>query len=252
MGILIVLLTSLYVLGSSEENSCNVLGIELRGDIHTYVPLDYDGDVLGGWEDTTISEEVIYFLNQAQNSKNIKAVLIEVDSYGGSPAAAEEISNTIASMEKPVISFIREAGLSAGYFSIVPSDYIFALRTSDVGGIGTTASYIDNVRKNQIEGLSYIQLSTGKFKDTGSPDKPLTQEERDLVMRDLQILHDIFVETVATHRNMTIEQVRLIADGSSVLGDRAKELGLIDEIGDYATAQQYISDLIGEDVSVCW
>ncbi len=236
----------------TEQDDCNVLGIELRGEIFTYVPLYSDGNKTESFEDTTTSESVLNRLSEADWNDGIKGVLIEVDSYGGSPAAAEEISNAIKFLQKPVVAYIREAGLSAAYFAIAPADRIFALKNSNVGSIGVTQSYLNNVTKNQKDGYSFIQLSAGKFKDAGSPDKPLTQEERNLFMRDLEIVHENFIETVSENRNIAIENVRAIADGSSVLGEQAKELGLIDEIGDYSDAQIYLDKLIGEESSVCW
>ncbi len=244
--------TDVSSISDSPYQDCNVIGIELRGELYTYVPLDYEGDILAGYEDTTTSEDVMMALSDAQYIDSIKGVIIEVDSYGGSPAAAEEISNYIASLDKPVVSFIRGAGASAAYWSIIPSEYIFALKNSDVGGIGVTQSYLDNVAKNQQEGYSYVQLSTGKFKDAGSPDRSITQEEKNLFMRDLEIIHKNFIQTVSDARNLSIEKVQAIADGSTVLGEQAKELGLIDEIGDYTAATDYLGQLIGEEASVCW
>jgi protease-4 len=233
-------------------DACNIMGIEIRGDLYTYVPYDSEGNIIEGYEDTSTSEDVLYLLGQAEASDEIKGTLIEVDSYGGSPAAAEEIANAVKYAQKPVVAFIREAGLSAAYYAITPADKIFALKNSDVGSIGVTQSYLDNVSKNQQDGYSFVQLSSGKFKDSGNPDKPLTQEEKNLFMRDLKISHENFIQAVSENRNIAIEKVREIADGSSVLGERAKELGLIDEIGDYSDAGMYLEELVGESTSVCW
>ncbi len=236
----------------SDHEDCNVQGIELRGELFTYVPRDDEGVKEYGLEDSSESEDVMYYLKNAENEDDIKGVLIEVDSYGGSPAAAEEISNTIKSMNKPVVVFIREAGLSASYYAISPADYIFALKNSSIGSIGVTQSYLDNISKNQKEGNSFVQLSVGKFKDSGNPDKSLNQEERALFMRDLNIIHENFIQAISENRNIQIDKIRDIADGSSVLGEKAKELGLIDDIGGYVESQKYIENLIDEEVSVCW
>jgi protease-4 len=232
--------------------SCNVIGIELRGELYTYVPTDLEGVKLEGYEDTTTSEDISYLLGEAEALDNIIGTIIEVDSYGGSPAAAEEIAEALKLTNKPVVAFIREAGTSGAYYAVAPADYIFALKNSDVGGIGVTQSYLDNVSKNQQDGYSFVQLSTGKFKDSGSPDKPITQEERNLFMRDLEIVHENFIQIVSENRNIAVEKVREIADGSSFLGEQAVELGLIDETGGYAEVVSYLSGLIGGEVSVCW
>ncbi len=235
-----------------EFENCNVAFLQLHGELVTYTPTDAEGQILEGYEDTTASEDVLYLLGEAEYADEIKGILIEVDSYGGSPAAAEEIANALKASQKPVAAFIRGAGLSAAYMAITPADQIFALKSSDVGSIGVTQSYLDNVSKNQSEGHSFVQLSAGKFKDAGLPDKPLTQEERELFMRDITILHENFIQTVSQNRNIAIEEIRKIADGSSVLGEQAQRLGLIDEIGDYDTALTYLEDVMGEEASVCW
>jgi protease IV len=233
-------------------DNCNVAPIQIRGELFTYIPTDAEGQILEGYEDTTASADVTYLVEEAEYTDEIKGILIEVDSFGGSPAAAEEVANALKASQKPVAAFIRGSGLSAAYFAITPADKIFALKSSDVGSIGVTQSYVDNVSKNQSEGYSFVQLSVGKFKDAGSPDKPLTQEEKNVFMRDLHILQENFIQTVSENRNIAIEKVRAIADGSSVLGVQAKELGLIDEIGDYTNALMYLEDEMEEEVRVCW
>jgi len=237
---------------TDNQKSCNVIGIELRGDISTYIPTDQEETRIEGYEDAISSEEIVYYLSDAEQDNGIKAILIEVDSYGGYPVAGEEIAFKIKSSTKPVVAFIRGSGLSAAYWAISSSDQIFASRNSEVGSIGVTMSYLDNVKKNEKEGLTFVPISVGKYKDAGNPDKSLTEEEKSIFMRDTKIMHENFIEDVSVNRNIPIEKVRLFADGSSVLGNRAKELGLIDEIGGYDDAVDYIKEIIKEEVSVCW
>ena len=105
--------------------------------------------------------------------------------------AAEEVVNALKNATKPTIALIREGGVSAAYYAASGADIIFASENSDVGSIGITMSYMDNTKKNQAEGLTYNQLSIGKYKDSGDPDKPLTAEEKELFMRDIKILQKI-------------------------------------------------------------
>ena len=235
----------------SENENCNVLGINLHGQLVTYIPID-SGDSLIKDTDLVSSDTVLYYIKQAKEDEEIKAILLEIDSPGGTPVAGEEIANALKSSSKPTVVFIRQTGLSAAYWAATGAGRIFASKNSDVGSIGVTTSYLDNVNKNQKEGLSFIQLSVGKYKDTGNPDKPLSQEEINLFMRDLNIVHQNFIEAVSKNRNLPIEEVRKIADGSSVLGQRAKELGLIDEIGSLPEVEKYLSLKIGEKADICW
>lgn len=236
---------------SSENSDCNIMGLELRGSILTYVPDHAEGDTFFDY-DVTASEYISSMIISANEDESIKGIIIEVDSPGGSPVAGEEISVSIKDSEKPVIAFIRDWGVSSAYWSISSADKIFASKNSDVGGIGVTSSFLSNVERNKKEGLTYEELSTGKFKDAGSPDRPLTAEDRAMFMRDLNLVYGNFVEAVSKNRNIPVEKVKSIADGSSVLGQKGKELGLIDEIGGYNEVKKYLEEQIGEKVEVCW
>ena len=180
-----------------EEESyyvgCNVAGIPVLGDIYTY----YSEQLING-DEITSADDFIYYIQDAEDSEDIEAIVIEIDSYGGVPVAAEEMVTALKEdTTKPTIAVIRGAGLPAAYWIASATDYIFASKLSDVGSIGVTQSYVDYSGYNQKEGDVYNSLSTGKFKDMLDPEKPLTWEERRLLERDLKIMHDVFVESVA-------------------------------------------------------
>ncbi len=230
------------------DETCNVQGILLRGDLYTYGTETPEGST-----DMSASEDTLYLISDSETRDNIKAYLIEVDSYGGSPAAAEEIYEAIKYAQKPVVAHIREAGLSAAYYAIADADKIYSLRNSSVGSIGVTQSYLDYTESNSNEGLKFVELAAGKFKDSGTPDRALTQEERNLFMRDLTIVHENFIRAVAEGRNLAVEEVQKLADGSMMLGQQAIESGLVDEIGGYNEAVTFIEDEYLDDVAkVCW
>ncbi|MBU1993030.1 S49 family peptidase, partial [Patescibacteria group bacterium] len=206
-----------------EENSldtCNVLNIKLHGDLYTYTT----GENL----DEVASQDIISAIENADSDPNIKAIILEIDSVGGTPVAAEEVASALKRAQKPTVALIREYGTSAAYLAATGADMIFASAMSDVGSIGITMSYLDYSKQNQQEGITYNQLISGKFKDIGNPDKPLAAEEKELFMRDVKILNDNFIKIVAENRNLDVEEVRKLADGSSVLGEMALEKGLID------------------------
>lgn len=235
---------------SSINENCSVAGITIHGTIMTYIPNHTQDDIT--LDDATASENVVWSIKNANEDENIKAILLEVDSIGGYPTAADEISNAVKSSDKIVIGLIREKGLSAAYWAVSGSDKIFASQNSDVGSIGITSSFLDNVQKNEKDGYTYQSLSVGKYKDSGSPDKTLTQDEKDLFMRDLNIIYNNFVEEVSVNRNIPIDKVKELANGSSVLGEIALKLGLIDAIGGIDEAENYIEEVIGEKPEICW
>jgi signal peptide peptidase SppA len=162
------------------------------------------------------------------------------------------IENMMVLSKKPTVAMIRQQGLSAAYWAATGAQHIFASKNSDVGSIGVTMSYLDNVGKNKKDGNDYVQLSAGKYKDAGDPDKALTDEEKQLLLRDVNIMHENFIANVAANRGISVVDVQKIADGSSVLGDRAKALHLIDDIGGMPEVESYLQNLIGEKPSVCW
>ena len=273
-GLIIGALVSLFIVGlisgtDSEDTSstrqdlstrdsttgnsdCNVLGINIHGEVFTYNSndsFDNQGNLI---YDQTASENVVWSIKDANDNPNIKAIIIEVDSGGGSAVGGEEISNAVKNSEKPVVAYIRDVGASAAYLAISSADKIFASVNSDVGSIGVTLSYLSNVDKNNMEGYTYEQLAAGKYKNSGNPDKVLTSEERTLLMRDVNIMFENFVSDVAQNRGLTVKAVKSFADGSTVMGEKAKELGMIDEIGGLPEVENYLEEIIGEKPEGCW
>lgn len=233
----------------SEE--CNVAGIELHGDLFTYYNFMEEEDGSGNI-DVVASEDVVYYIENAEADDNIEAILLEVDSFGGYVVAGEEIANALKKAIKPTVVLIRGFGNSAAYYAATGGDIIFASANSDVGSIGVTMSYLDSSLKNQAEGYTYNQISSGKFKDTGDPDKSLTNEEKQYLMRDTNIMNENFILAVAENRGLEVEKVRGLADGSSMLGQMAFDNGLIDKLGGYNEVVEYLESVIGDGVEVCW
>jgi protease-4 len=247
-----------YYFGEYPEYSAvcpegsNVAVINIHGDIVTYLaepscPEESDPTI----SDSVSSEEIVAYIDEIEKDNNIKAVIVEIDSYGGYPVASEEIMNALKKMTKPTIAVIREGAVSGAYLIASGADRIYASEMSDVGGIGITMSYLDYSQQNKEEGIIYQQLSSGKFKDTGSPDKELTAEEKELFMRDIKILHEAFVKRVAENRKLDIEKIEKLADGSTMLGKAAKENGLIDEVGDIYSAEEWIKNELKIEPEIC-
>ena len=228
----------------------NVALISIHGDIVTYFTEPSYSEETGNLDEAS-SEEIVKYIDGIEKDDNIKALILEIDSYGGYPVAAEEITNALKKMTKPTIAVIRESAASAAYFIATGADKIYASEMSDVGGIGVTRSYLDYSEKNKNEGIIYQQLSLGKFKDSGDPDKELSKEEKELFLRDVKIMYDIFVKRVAENRKLDIEKVKKLADGSTMLGQAAKENGLIDEIGDLYSAEKWIGNELKIEPKIC-
>ena len=232
-----------------DEDTCNVLAIAINGHLSTYSTAE-------DFEETNLkeatSEEVIAGIQTVQDDPELKAVILAIDSGGGDGVAGEEIANALKNLDKPNVAVIRSTGASAAYWAATGADKIYASKLSDVGSIGVTSSYLDDSEVKKDEGYRYVQLSSGKYKDLWDPDKPITEEDKALIMTSVNQTHKIFVEQVATNRKLELSAVQKIANGMAYLGDEALKLGLIDEIGDLQTATKFIESEIGEPADICW
>lgn len=233
------------------NDSCNVSNIKLQGNLYAYISQE-DKDENGiTTADAVSSEDIVGAIESAEKNDSIKAIILEINSFGGGGVAAEEVANALKRAKKPTVALIRGNANSAAYYAATGANMIFASANSDIGSIGVTISYLDNAKKNEKDGLTFNQLSVGKFKDIFNSDKPLTDEERKLVERDLKILHENFIKAVAENRKMDIEKVRQLADGSSMPGQMALENNLIDKIGGRYEAEEYLKEKIGEEAEIC-
>lgn len=235
-----------------SDGVCNIATVPIIGNILPYAGADEDGT--GSMPPSTNMSDTLSLIGMAEADPNIQGILIRVDSTGGSPVASEMIAKELKNSSMPVGAMITESGASGGYLIATGADTIFASPFSDVGSIGVTMSYVDNTKQNADAGLQFISLSSGKYKDAGSPDKPLTAEERALFERDLKIYHDAFVKEVAENRNLPVEDVAKLADGWSMPASLALENKLIDAIGDKEDVRAWFAkqlDITPEDVVFC-
>jgi protease IV len=202
--------------------------------------------------DQASSEDIVWNINDADNDPSVEAIIVEIDSIGGYVVPAEEIAEALKLADKPTIALIRSYGISAAYWAATGADWIIASENSEVGSIGVTMSYLDYSKQNENEGITYQQISSGKFKDTGDYDKPLTEEERIYLQRDTDIMYNNFVNEVAENRGLELEKVKLLADGSSMLGQMALDNGLIDELGGMPEVEKYLESEYDIISGVCW
>jgi len=254
MGILVFYITNEDESYYGEESNayefdegCNVASIDIHGDIYTY-QIEPD-DVLLYTE--VYSRDVVNALEEANENENIKAILLDIDSYGGIPQAALEIEEAIQATEKPSVAWIRAAGTSAAYWAATGATTIVASPVSDVGSIGVTQSYIDYAQQNEDSGITFNSLTTGVLKDVGSREKALTQEEKDYLQKGIEEVLSVFVGVVAENRKLSKELVRELADGSSITGAVAKEKGLVDIVGSKKEVTAELKRMIGEEPVVC-
>ena len=189
---------------------------------------------------TASSTEIIEQIQKADKNPSIKAIVLDINSPGGSAVASKEIADAIKKTEKPTVAVIRELGASGGYWVASATDRIIANEMSITGSIGVFSSYIEFAGLLERYNMTYQRLTAGKYKDMGDPFKPLALNEREILQKKLNKIHDIFIESIAENRNMPRTRVREISTGEFYLGIEALELGLIDDTGDKDTAEQWL------------
>src|SRR3989338_6201720 len=235
VGFIAVGIISVFVGVDVESLSGNVALIQIEGVIVATDPN-------GLFETVTTSTDTIELIEKADKNSNIKAIILEINSPGGSAVASQEIAEAVKKTNKTTVAWIREVGASGAYWIASSSDHIVANRVSITGSIGVIASYLEFPGLLERYNVSYQRLVSGKYKDMGSPLRELTDEETVIFQQTLGTIRDYFAGEVAKNRNMSKKDVDKIANGLFYLGAQAKDLGLVDELGGKDEAIRYIEN----------
>ena len=209
-------------------------------------PISVNG--IGSYFDASVSSKKIIPLIEKAVEDEKEAIIFEINSPGGSAVASYEIADAIADLEIPSVAVIHEVGASGAYWIAASADHIIANDLSMVGSIGVISSYLDFSGLLDDYNVSYERLVAGEFKDAGSPLKKLSDTERSLFQSKLDLIHDVFIQQVASHRSMSVEEVRVLADGFVYLGLEGAENGLVDSLGGMDEAEEYLESELGVDV----
>jgi protease-4 len=184
------------------------------------------GDVLG-------SDTLVRYLRRARADNTIRAVVLRIDSPGGSAVASDVIWREIVltKEKKPVIVSMSNVAASGGYWIAMPAHAIVAQPGTLTGSIGVVSIkfVIDGTLKKV--GVNMESVSEGRYAEIYSPLRPFSPEERARMQQLMQATYDTFVEKAASGRNTTPEKIDAIGQGRVWTGHQAKQLGLVDELG---------------------
>jgi len=207
-------------------------------------------DVLFGASGMTTSEQLMYEMEKARKDNRAKAVLIRINSPGGSTGATQEIAeemDKIKSAGKPIIISMGDTCASAGYWIASKGDYIFANPATLTGSIGVYMEYTNVEELMNKLGIHSEKIKSGEHKDIMSMYRPMTPEENQMIQQMVDDIYAQFISTVADGRQMDIEKVKKIADGRILTGKQAMDLGLVDAMGNYYDALSYAGGRAGLD-----
>jgi protease-4 len=188
-------------------------------------------------------------LKEMSETKGVKAIVLDINSPGGSVGAVQELYSQILRVRQekhlPVVALFGDISASGGYYIAAACDQIVAHPGTLTGSIGVIFSV------SNLEGLfakiGYKQdpIKSGKHKDIGSPARPMTAEERKILQDLINDAYGQFLQAVATGRKLPVEKVRPLADGRIFSGTQALALGLVDKLGDSTDAIELAGRLGG-------
>ncbi len=187
-------------------------------------------------------------LREAGEDDSIKAVLLRINSPGGSAAASQEVGNEIDKLRKQgkvVVASMGDTAASGGYWIAAKADKIIADPATMTGSIGVIMETQNMQELFDKIGITPQTIKSGPHKDMGSPNRPLTDEERAIMQQMVDDIYQQFVDVVAEGRKMKREKVLELADGRIFTGRQAKEHGLVDELGNYYDAIKLTGELAG-------
>ncbi len=229
---LIASIFSSFLIKGNSITSNTIAVVAINGIITT----QGDGKSLIMGSSGVSSSEIIKQIEKLKDDKLVKGIIFEIDSPGGAVVASQEISDAVKKLNKPKYAVIREVGASGGYWVASATDKIIASPLSITGSIGVTGSYLQFSQLFEKYGVNYERFIGGKYKDLGSSFKEVSDEERRLLQKKIDLIHNYFIREVAKNRKLDYEKVKELATGEFYLGSEAKELGLIDEFGNRDTA----------------
>lgn len=219
---------SVFKLSSLPVIGQKVAVIPLKGEITAE---GCSGGLFGAPSCVSVSA-VKNMLKEADADSSVRAIVLDIDSGGGAVVPSRELARAVKNTRKPVVACIRGIGASGAYYVASAADHIVADRDSITGSIGVIMTVTHTYGLYEKLGINVTTIKAGKTKDIGSPNRPMTDEEVEELSRMVSKIHRDFIYDVAVNRNMTYDYAESIADGSIFLGSEAKELGLVDSLGD--------------------
>ncbi len=197
---------------------------------------------------STITPDLVRnYLTKAENDKAVKAIVLRIDSPGGEIEPCQEILLQIERVKetKPIVVSMGEMAASGGYYISIAADKIVAMPTTQTGAIGVISAAINVKALLDKLGIQIEIFKGGKYKDMYWGLRELTPEEKAIMQQMVDEYYEQFINVVAEGRGLSTEAVRNLATGQLYSGTEAKELGLVDELGDLNTAINLAAELAG-------
>ena len=254
--------------GDEEDNSINLINMRNYANTSTLFDLDKtkenesnvaviiaSGGIINGkgGPGTIADEDFITLIRNAYNDESVKALVLRVDSGGGSAYASEVIADELEKFKesgRPIVASMGGVAASGGYYISSPADKIYAERATITGSIGV-GGFIPTFERafDQLgiheDGYSTVDTNTSLL-------QTLTEKDKAILQMGTENVYQKFISKVSANRNMTLEEVDKIAQGKVWIGEKALEIGLIDVLGDQKAAIEAAAELanISDDYDI--
>jgi len=212
-----------------------------------------EGIIAGGAEDSILggiasSETVMKHIREAAEDPTVKAVVLRIDSPGGTVPATQEIAREIEKLKekgKIVVASMGDTGTSGAYWLAAKTHKIFANPGTITGSIGVRMDHQNLERLYEKLGIESEVIKSGPYKDIGSPTRELRTEERKILQEMVDEMLEQFIDVVAEGRKIPRERVEKLATGRIWTGSQALKLGLIDQFGNYYDSIRLAAEMAG-------
>ena len=194
------------------------------------------------------SKSTVRQLERHRKNSSIKAIVLRINSPGGGVAASQEIYQAVKRVtqnDKPIVVSMGSVAASGAYYAALGAAPIMANPGTTTGSIGVIAE-IPNISKLLDKlGISFTVIKSGKFKDTGSPYRTMTQSERSYLQKWIDDAFNQFVDAVSMERGLPRKEILKLADGRVYTGLQALKAGLVDTLGTFQDAVRLAADMAG-------
>jgi len=193
------------------------------------------------------AEEQLSTLRDFRTDDKVKAIVLRIDSPGGAVGASQELFTEVkkTAAVKPVVASMGSLAASGGFYAALGANKILANPGTLTGSIGVILKFANLEELFKKIGYHSEVIKSGPMKDVGSPDRPLTENERAMLQELIDSVYGQFVGAVAESRKIPVETVKTFADGRIFTGAQAKEKGLIDGFGNFSDAVALAAELGG-------
>jgi len=184
------------------------------------------------------SRTILKQLDDFGDDPNIKAIVLRINSPGGAVGPSQEILRQVEKIraKKKVVASLGTLAASGGYYIACGADLIMANRGTATGSIGVIMEFTNVEGLTKKIGLDFFTLKSGRYKDVGSPFRPMTPEEKEYMQNLLDNIYQQFLSDVSRNRKIPLEKLRPLAEGKIYTGEEAKQVGLVDVFGNLEDA----------------